>query len=875
MAPIIFESVLMPNPSGGPDIVTPATLPNGTTSVTYNLVLTAIGGQLPYVWSLASGALPTGLGLSAGGIISGTPTVAINNDSFTIRVTDSIGRFITKGFSLTIIQGSPTLQITTTSPLPGATQGAPYSDVLQATGGVTPYMWSIISGSLFPNLSLDAPSGTISGIPLSSGTDSFTAQVQDSVSNTASQAFSLPISAAPTLTITTTSPLPAGTVGTAYSYTMAATGGIQPYSWSITSGTLPSGLTLSSGGNISGTPNTAISNDTVTIRVTDSVSSNASKSFTITINSSGATLIFSYPAVSAWSQSTLQTNGSGSGAQTLPGSKLAIINGTLTHQANACFYSVGQVSIDTFTTDFTFQMPSSSGADGGFSFVVQNSNIATQNQTSPTPTSNTSYGVHVCADANVAGYGGYFFVGTVNQFAILNSIAVTFDWYTGIGNNNAKPRSSVSLNVNGGPNGGICPVLDTNPTGVNFKNGNVVAGKIVYDGTILTLTLVDQTTNDTLQWSWPINIQACVGGTQAWVGFTGGSLNPVECDVLTWDYYHGYNSRLSTPSISPAAGSYTSAQTVTITGPSGAAIYYSTNGLPPSAASTLYTGAFSVSSSTIVQAIAIQSGYTDSYPTAQYDYQIQAGGLPRINFPSGFSSSAGRVIPTSWAKLNGSAYQLTDATSSSDESGAIWYAAPVPITSGFSATFQLQFGSSGQGIVYTLQNQNQNATSGWTYVPASQTNGYLAYGNGQRAVTGGPLAFAYYDDAMGYGAIDFTSGSDTSGIDFGLLSSVGVAFDVLRNQVGVYLNGAKPTGSSTALTGGVNLSSGHPFNISVSYSSTTLTVVITDSTNGTLTDTLTFTVDIPGTVGASTATVGFTASTGGHYGVTYVNSWEQ
>ncbi|MDA8332919.1 MAG: putative Ig domain-containing protein [Candidatus Dormibacteraeota bacterium] len=66
----------------------------------------------------------------------------------------------------------------------------------------------------------------------------------------------LPESSAGALTITTTS-LPGGTVGTAYTQALAASGGTPPYSWTISSGALPSGLTLSSGGVISGTPTSA------------------------------------------------------------------------------------------------------------------------------------------------------------------------------------------------------------------------------------------------------------------------------------------------------------------------------------------------------------------------------------------------------------------------------------------------------------------------------------------------------------------------------------------------------------------------------------------------------------------------------------------
>src|SRR5205814_7077182 len=100
-------------------------------------------------------------------------------------------------------------------------------------GGTAPYAWSVISGSLPAGLTLNATSGAISGTPTTAGTSNFTAQVTDSASGKASKAFTLTInSTAPPLSITTASPLVSGTVGTAYSQTLAATGGTPPYAWS-------------------------------------------------------------------------------------------------------------------------------------------------------------------------------------------------------------------------------------------------------------------------------------------------------------------------------------------------------------------------------------------------------------------------------------------------------------------------------------------------------------------------------------------------------------------------------------------------------------------------------------------------------------------
>lgn len=61
-------------------------LPSATEGLAYSVQLQATGGSGNYAWSLASGSsLPTGLSLSASGLISGTPTVS-GSFSFTIQV---------------------------------------------------------------------------------------------------------------------------------------------------------------------------------------------------------------------------------------------------------------------------------------------------------------------------------------------------------------------------------------------------------------------------------------------------------------------------------------------------------------------------------------------------------------------------------------------------------------------------------------------------------------------------------------------------------------------------------------------------------------------------------------------------------------------
>jgi hypothetical protein len=79
-------------------------------------------------------------------------------------------------------------------------------------------------------------------------------------------------------------------------------------------------------------------------------------------------------------------------------------------------------------------------------------------------------------------------------------------------------------------------------------------------------------------------------------------------------YYNaGGNPTCATPTFSPDAGTYTSAQNVTIsTATSGATIYYTTDGTTPTTSSSVYSSAIPVSTTTTIKAIATATGYDNS-----------------------------------------------------------------------------------------------------------------------------------------------------------------------------------------------------------------------------------------------------------------------
>jgi hypothetical protein len=167
------------------------------------------------------------------------------------------------------------------------------------------------------------------------------------------------------LTVTTTS-LPGGTAGVAYSATVTASGGTTPYTYNATN--LPSGLSISSTGIITGTPaQSAIGTSSATVKVTDSTlpsSQSASSSMSITIGPAAlAVTTSSLPSGAAgtpYPSATLQASGGvppytwslGSGG--LPSGISLSAAGTLAGTtAAAGSYPLTFVVTDSFTTPET------------------------------------------------------------------------------------------------------------------------------------------------------------------------------------------------------------------------------------------------------------------------------------------------------------------------------------------------------------------------------------------------------------------------------------------------------------------------------------------------------------------------------------------
>ena len=166
--------------SSAPALMLSCASPAGELGSAYSSALAVSGGVSPYVFSISAGSLPSGLVLSsATGAVTGTPT-ASGTFSYTGKVVDAAGSSATTSCSIAV---SAPLKLSCASS--AAQVGSSYASALSASGGVSPYTFSITAGSLPPGLTLNASTGAITGTPTKAGSYNYTAEATDKSGTTA------------------------------------------------------------------------------------------------------------------------------------------------------------------------------------------------------------------------------------------------------------------------------------------------------------------------------------------------------------------------------------------------------------------------------------------------------------------------------------------------------------------------------------------------------------------------------------------------------------------------------------------------------------------------------------------------------------------
>jgi hypothetical protein len=136
--------------------------------------------------------------------------------------------------------------------------------------------------------------------------------------------------------------------------------------------------------------------------------------------------------------------------------------------------------------------------------------------------------------------------------------------------------------------------------------------------------------------------------------------------------------QVGTPAFSPAAGTYTSSVSVTITSSTpGATIHYTTDGSTPTTSSAVYTGAIVLNQSATVRAMAAASGMTNSaVASAAYTVQQQVA-TPAFS-PAGGTFTSSVSVTLTCSTPGATIHYTTDGSTPTTASPA--YTGPIPVT---------------------------------------------------------------------------------------------------------------------------------------------------------------------------------------------------
>jgi hypothetical protein len=658
----------------------------GAVGSTYSVTLAASGGISPYTWALASGSLPPCLTLKSTGVItttSGTaPTASCAGtySNITFKVTDS-------GTPTPLTETSSALTITITAPsitftpaLPGGTVGTAYTGSVAATGPVGATTYSVASGALPPDLSLNTSTGAITGTPKAAdvGTATFKITVVDAYGDTATSGnLSLTITA-PTITFPPS--LAGGTVGTAYSATTAATGAVGATTYSVSTGALPPDLSLNTiTGAITGTPKAAdVGTATFKITVVDAYGDTAtSGSLSITIAAASAITFGSAPAATAtfalaYSSSVTASGGAGS-------LTYSVSSGAL--PPDLTLASAGGITGTPKAADI-----------GTFTFAVKATDAYGDSATSPNYSIVVSYPtLTITTGATLpAGYGGSAYS---QSLAASGGSGTGYSWTVTAG---GSQLTAVGLSLSGaGVLSGTTPVAGAASFSVKVTDSASNTATATFSVTInaaLTITTASPLPvgYGGTAYSQTLLTSGGTGTGLSWTVTAGGSqLTAVGLSL---------SSAGVLSSSSPVAGG--ASFTVKVT----------------DSASNTATGTFSV---TINAGLAITTGAT------------LPAGYAGVSYSQPFAASGGTGTGLTWSITSG-ASQLTALGLSLSSVGVLSGASPTAGTATFSAKVTDSASNTATGTFSVTINAALTITS-----PATLPNGYAGAAYSQTLATSG------------------------------------------------------------------------------------------------------------------------------------------
>ncbi len=383
-------------------------------------------------------------------------------------------------------------------------------------------------------------------------------------------------------------------------------------------------------------------------------------------------------------------------------------------------------------------------------------------------------------------------------------------------------------------------------------------------------------------------------------------------------------TRAAAPVCNPAAGSYGPGLQVTISSAtSGASIFYTVDGSNPTTASTPYTGAISVSTTTTINAIAVENGFLQSAVSSAI-YTISDKTAVPQSTPAPGTYATPQSVALSDTTTNATIYYTTNDSTPTVSSTKYNPSSPIQVATTTTikaiATAPNLNNSPVLTAVYTIDTNagsSINFGSGFSDPAGLQFNGSTDLDDSRLQLTNGgtnEASSAFYTSLVDIGTFtsDFSFqlsdpeadgftftiqnsssaakalgpsggglgyGPDTPGGAPGIPQSVAIKFDLYNNagegvdSTGLYTGGVSPTTPAIDMTSsGIDLHSGDTMGVHLTYDGTTLGMTITDNVaNATFAQS--WPINIAQVVGGNQAYVGFTGGTGGESSSQKIESW--
>ncbi len=288
-----------------------------------------------------------------------------------------------------------------------------------------------------------------------------------------------------------------------------------------------------------------------------------------------------------------------------------------------------------------------------------------------------------------------------------------------------------------------------------------------------------------------------------------------------------YTIKVATPTFSPGAGTYTATQTVTISDTtSGASIYYTTNGSTPTTASTVYSGAITVSETETLKALATHTGDTNSaVGSAVYTIQVAT---PTFS-PGGGSYSSGQTVTISDTTSGANIYYTTNGTTPTTAS--THYTAPVSVsvcqTLEAIATHSGETNSAVGEAVYTIGSPGTPIMTVQSNSGSSEDSDALAVSFNNNVTSGNVILVA----ESTYDAETLATPTDTIGNTFTQIVTAGTSGD---SVAAVYAATNKSSGADTVTCNDNDASNNLHCNI---YEVQGITTTVDQTGNSTVTGT--------------------------------------